>query len=100
MVEIGLDVLTQLPEMLTIDMQFAREAGGTFALGNPTQEQHDCGRVLAGLLKHTASEDGVRTLALAAAIGREVLMATEQPAVSALAARAHQATRMEMLLKP
>jgi hypothetical protein len=45
--------------MLTVDMQFAREAGSTFAFGNPTQQQHDGRRPLPGLLENAAGQDGV-----------------------------------------
>jgi len=55
--------------------------------------------MLPGLFKHGVGQDGIGTLTVSAAVGGEVVVATEQPAVRALAARAHQASRMEVLLK-
>jgi hypothetical protein len=95
-----LDVLTQLAEAFAIKVEFAREPGGTFAFGNPAQQQNDCRRRLAGFDKHSAGQDGVGALAASAAVRRIERMFSEQPAVGALAARACQPSRMEMPLKP
>jgi hypothetical protein len=99
-VEIGLDLLTQFAETFAIKVEFAREPGGTFAFGNPAQQQNDCRGRLAGFDKHGTGQNGVRALAASAAVRRKERMFSEQPAVGAAATRADQTSRMEILLKP
>jgi len=95
-----LDLLPKLAKALAIKIKFSGKAGGAFTLGNPAQQQDDGGWVLTGLLEHTPSQDGVGALTPPTAIGREKGMPPEQPSVAAVAARANQAGRMEVVLEP
>jgi hypothetical protein len=96
-IEIGLDLLADLAQAFAIEVKLAGESGGTFASGNPTQQHDNRRRTLTGFGKYGASQDGVGALTLSAAIGREVVMPTEEAALCALAAWTYQA---EVLLKP
>lgn len=96
-IEIGLDLLADLAQAFAIEVKLAGESGGTFAFGNPTQQHDNRRRTPTGFGKYGASQDGVGALTLSAAIGREVVMPTEEAALCALAAWTYQA---EVLLKP
>jgi hypothetical protein len=72
-----LDLLPQLAEAFAIKAEFAREPGGTFAFGNPAQQQNDGRRRLTGFDKHGAGQDGIGALAASAAVCRRERMFSE-----------------------
>jgi len=95
-----LDALPQRVKLFARQPQLARQAGRRLPLGNPSQQQHQCGRSLASFCEDGPGQQRIVALARPTTVGGKVALNPEQPPRCAAAARAVPTVWVEVPLQP